>query len=78
MENTPLGGLDYSDVEHIFSADAVSQSWNGDLVDGNIVYPVIDYGSDGQTNVFEIDNTLSNGTIFTLSLIHISEPTRPY
>jgi len=45
IENLYLLELDYSDTEHELNITNITASWEGDLVDGNIVYPLVDYGN---------------------------------
>lgn len=48
IENLTFGDLDWSDYAHDLTYANVSQSWDLNLFDGEVVYPLIDYGFKGQ------------------------------
>ena len=49
--NTSIDGLnikdaDWSAYNHTFNKEAILQSWSGSLLNGDIFYPIVDYGFD--------------------------------
>jgi hypothetical protein len=46
VEGLLISDVDFSDLDHIYNSSSVSQSWNGDLLDNKIFYPLCDFGTD--------------------------------
>ena len=52
-----LSNLDFSAYEHDLTLTNVTDSWDGNLAGGNIVYPLVDYGTSDPVT------TISNGVV---------------
>ncbi len=51
IENTYMNELDLSSLDHDLTLANITGSWDGNLVSGNVVYPLVDYGSSPISNV---------------------------
>lgn len=56
IEDLTLRDLDLSSLDHTLSYNNITSSWDGNLAGGNVVYPLIDYGS-------APSSSLANGTV---------------
>ena len=61
IENLTFGDLDWSDYNHDLTYTNVSQSWDLDLFDGEVVYPLVEYGIQGNDIT---ETTIANGGMF--------------
>ena len=46
IKDTTFGDLDFTALNHTYSYGNITASWDGDLVDGAIFYPLVNYGFD--------------------------------
>ena len=46
IKDTTFGDLDFTALNHTYSYGNITSSWDGDLVDGAIFYPLVNYGFD--------------------------------
>ena len=64
FKNVTLGDLDWTDYDHLFNVAAITSSWEGDLFEGDVIYPNVFYGyQDGDGNYeysLEGDNSIFN------------------
>lgn len=51
IEDLTLRDLDFTSLEHNFNYGNITSSWDGNLVNGDVVYPLIDYGSSPTTTI---------------------------
>ena len=51
IENIYMNELDLSSLDHDLTLANITGSWDGDLVNGDVVYPLVDYGSSPISNV---------------------------
>ena len=51
IENIRMNDLDLSSLDHDLTLANITGSWTGSLVGGNVVYPLVDYGSSPITNI---------------------------
>ena len=51
IENTYMNELDLSSLDHDLTLANITGSWEGNLVSGDVVYPLVDYGSSPISNV---------------------------
>jgi hypothetical protein len=68
LQDTYLSQLDFSRYDHNFTYANVSQSWGGNLLDGSIVYPFVNYGKpegdvDAPDYAFAAFNSSGSNTI---------------
>ena len=47
IENQYLAQLDFSDLNHDYTSTNVTSSWDDGINSGDIIYPLVDYGTDG-------------------------------
>jgi len=64
IEGLTLGDLDLSSLNHDFNYGNVTSSWDETLVGGNVVYPLVDYGSSLNTTI-----AVGNGKDFNTGTI---------
>lgn len=69
-ENTALADLNWSYLNHSYSYVNVSKSWEDDLFNGKVFYPLINYGSDdiAATPAFEFGGNRGQMDNFTTPL----------
>ena len=51
IEDLALKDLDFTSLEHTYNYGNVTASWEGNLASGDIVYPLVDYGSSPTTTI---------------------------
>ena len=62
LENKTFGDLDWSDYNHNLTYTNISQSWDNDLFNGEVVYPLVEYGIKGENDSSQ--RYIANGGIF--------------
>ena len=51
IDGLDIKDADWSSYNHTYNKDAIIQSWTGSLVNGDIFYPIVDYGFDNPEQV---------------------------
>lgn len=75
LEGKFIAQADWSNFNHTMSADTIEDSWNDNLVGGNVFYPLCDFGNDGNIEYPIIPRIQVNGTpsgVFELGSIDSS------
>lgn len=64
VEGTLIKDLNWSDYTHTLNSASISASWEGDLINGDIFYPLCDYGTDQPDDYPTIPRIQINRNIF--------------
>ena len=48
VQDLTFGDLDFSSLDHTYSYGNITSSWDGNLVNGGIFYPLVNYGFDSE------------------------------
>ena len=76
LEGQFIAQADWSSLQHTMSATTIEDSWNDNLLDGNVFYPLCDFGTDGSIEYPVLPRIQVDGTTFTTSG-SIDQPATP-
>ena len=61
IKETYLSNLDFTDLTHPYTLTSITASWEDDIANGDVYYPLVDYGLDGTdptTNPIQFGGTV--------------------
>jgi len=64
LEGQFISQADWSSLEHTMSAAVIKDSWDGNLLNGDVFYPLCDFGTDGSIEYPTLPRIQVNGTTF--------------
>lgn len=74
VEGTNMTDVDWSDYNHLLNSASISASWQGDLLNGSILYPLCDFGTDQPDDYPTIPRIQINRNIFDPGIANPSTP----
>ena len=74
VEGTLMADVDWSEYNHTLNSSSISASWQGDLLNGDILYPLCDYGTDNPDDYPTIPRIQINRNIFDAGISNPSTP----